>query len=192
MGRGRLRRAHRDGLLGRLQVMNGDRRQAHDGAVACAVRAARARRRVAGAPETLERRRGCHADVEAPPVARHVPLIMPAHVALHLVMQVKAVFEQAGRQAQGHAGVVDPLAGKQLERASADHVGQRRKRAARLEFDRCADGVPHGQAQQGAAGAVKPVLRPGLISSLGRFTHHRQSRRTWWSHCHTRSRRMQN
>ena len=83
---------------------------------------------------------------------------MPAHIALHLVMRVKPVFDKAGRQAQGHAGVVRPLTGQQVKGTATDHVSQWREGATRLEFHRRSHRIPCGQAQQGAAGAIEPVF----------------------------------
>ena len=138
--------------------MDGHRGQTHDRAVACAVRVGGTRQGVACAPETLQCRRSCNANIKATPVAGHVAFIMPKHVALHLVMRVKPIFDKAGRQAQGHAGVVRPLTGQQLERTATYHVGHRCEGTTRLEFDRRANGIANGQAQQGTKSAVETVF----------------------------------
>ena len=85
-------------------------------------------------------------------------MVVPIQIALYLVVEVKALFHQAVAQAQGHAGVICPLARLQLEGATAHHDGQRLERATRFEFHRGANGVPHGQAQQGPSGTVNAVL----------------------------------
>ena len=102
---------------------------------------------------------------------------MPLQVAVHLVMRVKPVFDKAGREAQGHAGVVRPLTREQIEWTATDHVGQRREGTTRLELDRCPNGVAHGQTQQGATGAIEPGL-DGLVNHRQGFTHRRQLSRT--------------
>ena len=55
-------------------------------------------------------------------------MLVPSHVAVHLVLGVEPVaFHEAGRQAQRHGRVVGPLTRLEAERTAADHVGDRRE-----------------------------------------------------------------
>ena len=76
----------------------------------------------------------------------------PTHVPAHLVSGVKsAAFRKACREAEGHGGVVGPLAGLQAEWPAAHHVVDGPEAAGRLELQRRAQGIARGQPQKGAA-----------------------------------------
>ena len=92
--------------------------------------------------KTEQRRLGGVADVEAVAGATQFAARVPTPVALHLIVRVEATgFDQTAGQTQRHAGVVGPLAGFEVERSAADHVGDGWKRATRTEFDGRADGI---------------------------------------------------
>lgn len=114
----------------------------------------RAGERLARLPEAREC--GAHgvADVEAAAVARKVAVFVPAHVPLHLVAGVEsAAVQKAPPETECHRGVVGPFSGPQAEGAAANHVGERRERAARAELDGGTEGVSSGEAEKGASGA---------------------------------------
>ena len=85
-----------------------------------------------------------------------MPLLPPAQVALALVQRHEATgLDQALGQAQRHGGVVGPLPRAQPEGAAADHVGDRREAARRLELERSAERIADGEAEQRAAHAAR-------------------------------------
>jgi hypothetical protein len=49
------------------------------------------------------------------------------------------------------------LAGDEVKRASTDHISQWGEGASWFEFDRGANGVSNGKAQQGTASAVDSI-----------------------------------
>jgi hypothetical protein len=84
-----------------------------------------------------------------------MPLAPPAHEAVHLVGWVEATgLDQALGHAQGHGGVVGPLAGLESERSPADHVCNGFKGSWWIELQRRAQGVAYCKTQQAPA---KPV-----------------------------------
>src|SRR5512134_1696352 len=110
------------------EEVHGDRGQAHDGAVAGRAGVGGAGQRLAGLAVAVQGAGYGAPDVEAPAGAAQVAGLPPAAVALHLVPRVEApALEQAGAEAQGHGGVVGPLAGGQVERAAAGHAGDGRE-----------------------------------------------------------------
>ena len=66
----------------------------------------------------------------------------------------RAGLDQRLGEAERHRRVVGPCAGGQRERAAADHVLDRLEGAGRLELDRRADRVAHGQAHQRSPEAI--------------------------------------
>jgi hypothetical protein len=89
------------------------------------------------------------ADIEAPPVAAHVALVTPPHIAVHLVRCIEsAALQQAGSQAQGHRGIIRPFASPEGKRAATDHVLQRLERTSRFELNRSTHRVTDSQPQQ--------------------------------------------
>lgn len=93
-------------------------------------------------------------------IAQHCPdanlVSSPLTIAVPRVRLALPALVQ--RSVTGPSVAIDPAP------ATADHVGQRRESAARLELDRRADGVADGQAQQRAS---SPVLLKG--HRLGRI-----------------------
>jgi hypothetical protein len=65
--------------------------------------------------------------------------------------------DQALGQAEGHGGVVGPLAGLQAEGPAADHVLDGREGAPRLEFQGGAKGITDCQSEDGAPVPVNQV-----------------------------------
>ena len=91
-------------------------------------------------------------DVKAAAGAAQIAGAIPPAVGVELVERVEPVArDQALGQAQGHAGVVGPLARGEAERAAADHVVDRREAAGPLELQGGADGIPGREAEQAAA-----------------------------------------
>jgi len=66
-----------------------------------------------------------------------------------------APLEQAGRETQRHRRVVRPLAGRQVERAAADHVDERLELAAPPELERGAEGIADREPEQTSAEALE-------------------------------------
>jgi hypothetical protein len=90
----------------------------------------------------------------------------PSAIALHLILGIEAVaLHQAFAQAKCHAGVVGPLAGLQVKRATANHVRKRFKRVGRLEFQCGAERIPGSEPEQRAVVAVpqSPAARQELV-----------------------------
>ena len=67
-------------------------------------------------------------------------------------------------QAEGHGGVVGPLAGRQAERPTTDHVDDRRERPGTFELQRGPQGIAHGEAEEAAAVAVTEMYGAPLSS----------------------------
>jgi hypothetical protein len=106
--------------------------------------------------ERGQRGAGGVADVEAPAGAAQVAMLPPPAVGVELVGRVEpAADDQAVGQAQGHRGVVGPLAWFEVEGAAADQVVDRLEGVGRPELQGGADGVPGGEAEQAAAVAGK-------------------------------------
>ena len=142
---------HHQRLGGILPVGQGHRADAHQGTIAGAVGVLGAAEGVAGLD--IVPQGGAHrvTDVEAGPGAAAVALPPPAHIAVHLVAGVEApAIDQALSQAQGHGGVVGPLARRQAEGAPTHHVGQRLEAAGRLELEGGAQGIAGGEAEHEA------------------------------------------
>ena len=79
----------------------------------------------------------------------------PPHEAVHQVGGVELrAGDQAVGQRQRHAGVVRPLSRPETERAAADHLRLPGIAIARHELDGRAEGVAHGETEEGAPGAV--------------------------------------
>src|SRR5690606_38330225 len=124
------------------------RRQPHEAAVARRVRVVITCDRIAGIEVTVQRGRCRAADVEAAAGAAVAAIFPPADVAVHLVCQVPAVFDQALREAEGHGGIVGPLAGLKTERPASDDIGERSEGARRAEFDGSAESIANGESEQ--------------------------------------------
>ena len=135
--------------VGRLVLkIQHHRGQAHDAAVARIVGVRRACAGGAGFAVALQRIRSGSANIKTPAGAGHIAFVVPVQVAVELVVHVKPVLDQAGCQAQGHAGVVRPLAGLQLKGAATAHVADGRKRTTRRELHAGAKRITHRQAQK--------------------------------------------
>ena len=168
----RLRRAVRGAALqarglhrlgGFMPPADRHRRQAHQRTVAGAVGIGAAAQRLAGGPEGLQRAGRGSPDVEALAGHRVVALLVPPAEALDQVARVQpARSEQGICQAQRHAGVVGPLAGREAERAAAHQVGNGWLRIPPSELERRAERVPERQPDQRPLGTVQNVLRAAL------------------------------
>ncbi len=104
----------------------------------------------------------------APPVADSAPA--QAQVVAVVTDQATAEWfyqrfkwRPRGRQAVGerqrHGRIVGPGAGRQTERAAADHVLQARLRIAGAEFERRAQRVANGQTEEGPERPVSDAVR---------------------------------
>ena len=111
-----------------LAIGQHHRGQAHERAVAGGIRVGGAAERFLGALEALQGLPAGNPNVETTPGAAQVAVMVPAQVAFHLIARVEglafglAAFDQAFGQAQGHRGVIGPLAGLQIERTAASHL----------------------------------------------------------------------
>ena len=125
-----------------------------------------------------EGRPGCVADVEACPRAAQVAFLPPADVSFHLIFRIESLaFNQAFGKAEGHGGVVGPLAGFEVERAATDHVGNGFEGSRRFELQRSAHCISHGKAEKTAPGALFSVhCYPFLIVPSSRREPSRSDR----------------
>ena len=140
-------------------VRHGNRRKAHQRAVASATRICGARERITSFAVRRECRAACHANIEALACAAHVAVSPPAHVSLHLVFGIEPLgAHQAFSKAQGHRCVIGPLAGLEVERASAYHVGKQGEHARRLEFQSRAERITGSEAKQCAVVAIAQLI----------------------------------
>ena len=81
---------------------------------------------------------------------------LPADVLRQSIDRIEcAAFEQTLGQTQRHRGVVRPLAGLEVERAAADHVGDWREGAWLGELQGGTERIAGRQAKQGAAVAIE-------------------------------------
>ena len=81
-----------------------------------------------------------------------MPVLPPAYVALHLIACIEAfAFDQTFGEAEGHGGIIGPLAGLETPAAAADHVRDGREAAGRLELEGGADRIAYSQADERAA-----------------------------------------
>lgn len=86
------------------------RRQAHDAAVTCRAGIRGAAERVTGRFVVVERTAHRGANVETAAIAAQIALRAPARVAFHLIPRIEAAcFDQAGREAERHGGIVGPF-----------------------------------------------------------------------------------
>jgi len=148
-----------DGALRIVCEIERDRSEAHERSVAgrAGVRASAVREILGGCAVLseppfvpLQRALRRAADIKEASGAAEVSLPVPEKVAPHLIVGVEpaALHETLG-QAEGHRGVIRPLAGFQLEWATASHVRDGTEGIAGLELDGCSDGVAAGQADEG-------------------------------------------
>ncbi len=91
-------------------------------------------------------------------------------ITTHLIMGIEPLAgEQAVTQTQRHRGVVGPVAFFQTEVTATDHIGQGLKTAAGAKFQRGAQRITDGQAEQGAPAAVLSLMLhdvPGAMSRM--------------------------
>ena len=112
-----------DGFLWVSGEEHGHRCESHQRTVSCGSGMVRSREGVTRSVEPHERVERGIADVEAIARGRKVALVVPAHVASHLVRSVESTaLDQALREAERHRCVVRPLAGFQTEGTSAHHI----------------------------------------------------------------------
>ena len=144
-----------DGLFDVRIIEHRDRGQTHEGAVAGTAWIRRACKWFAGLLELVECVGGGIADIEAVSCAAHVPVPVPADIALHLIAGIEAfLLDQAFGQTKRHARVVGPLTWLQVKGSATDHIGNRRKVSALLELDGRAYGIANGQPQQASPDSV--------------------------------------
>jgi len=94
---------------------------------------------------------GGAADIETCPCAAQVSFLPPAHITFHLIFRIESpTFNQAFGKAEGHGGIIGPLAGLEVERAAADHVGDGREAPRRFELQSCSQGVADGEPEEAA------------------------------------------
>src|SRR5207245_6023556 len=87
------------------------------------------------------------ADVEAATRAALVPVPIPPHVALELVHRIEAAaFYEALGEAERHRGVVSPRAGREVEGAATDDVGDGPERARLAELEGRPERVAGGES----------------------------------------------
>ena len=136
------------GALDVGMIKHCDRSKSHDRAVTCR---SSMRETAVGVARLLipsKCRRHRVPDVKTPPVAAQVSIIGPTDVPIHLVSWIEAaLFNEAGRQAQGHGRVVRPFPGLEVEWASTDHVRDRFERAWLFELDCCAYRIADGETK---------------------------------------------
>ena len=136
-------------LGGVVGVKNGDGGKAHERAIAGRVRGRGAAEWLACLLKLVQRLAHGVANIEARACTAQIPLLVPCQITAHLVGRVEALFfHQTGRQTERHRGVVCPLPRLQAKRPPTHHVGDRRKGAAWLKFERCTHGIADGQAHQ--------------------------------------------
>ena len=68
-----------------------------------------------------------------------------------------AALDEARRETERHRGVVSPLAGEEVERSAADHVGQGLEGSAGTKLNSCTDGVSSGESEETAPEAIARV-----------------------------------
>ena len=96
-----------------------------------------------------------------------MPVSPPADVSSQLVFGVKPLaFDQAFSKTQGHGGVVSPLPRHQAMRAPSHKPGHGIERTGAHELHGGTQGVPRGQAEEGAHVAVEFRI---AIEELHRF-----------------------
>lgn len=156
-----------DGLPGVVVEKHGHRGQAHEGAVAGGEGVCGAAQGVASLLEGREGGADRRADVEAFPGAAEIAFAPPPAVALHLVPGIHTpAGDQALRQAEGHGGVVRPLARLQPEGAAADHVHEGPEGAGGTEFNGRSQGIADGEADETATEAFRLVHMSGSAQFL--------------------------
>src|SRR5262245_3167894 len=142
-------------------------RKPHDASVPSRVRISWSAVRLLRPFEVLEAAAGRRTDVET--AAFHTPMTfaIPANVSCRLVDRVEAgASDQALGQAQRHGRVVRPLARPEVEWPAPDNGCERLERPGQREFDRCAEGIPGRQSEQGAAIARPAIHRRPSVESV--------------------------
>ena len=110
---------------------------------------------------------GSISNVETEAGAAQVSVAPPPDVPLQLVHGVESpAFDQTFRQAEGHGGVVGPFAGHQPVGAAAEHLGHGIERSRSHEFHWRAQGISHGQPQQGSPVPVQFLISIKELHSL--------------------------
>jgi len=102
------------------------------------------------------------ADVEAAAVDGVRAVLSPIDVSRELVGQIPADHLDAVGECQGHAGIIGPLAGGEVERAPAPVSGDRGEGTGRLELDGGPKGVTNGKADERPSLAVHELC--GLVT----------------------------